>query len=118
MRADVAVVFRDVGDDGGVDSAHIAFDADVLDNRAFERRVAGAFTDAEQRAVQRVAAVQPGGCAVDKDFVEIVMAVPFETVGRERPLRESWQELFSGRFEAVPLPDTRRRNPSYRTGGF
>ena len=64
----------------GADAAQVVLQRDVLDHGAFQRRVAGPFAEAEQRPVQRVAAVQPGGGPVGVDAVEIVVAVPFQAV--------------------------------------
>ncbi len=73
------------------DAAQVALQGDVLDDRAFQRRVAGPLAEAEQRGVDRVAAVEPGRGAVDVHLVEVVVAVPFQPVARAR--RTSWLSL-------------------------
>ena len=59
-QADRAHVVGQLGDHLGSDAAQVALERDVLDDRAFQRRVAGPLAEAEQRRVHRVAAVEPG----------------------------------------------------------
>ena len=73
-------VLGDLGDHPGVDAVGAALEGDVLDEHAFDGGVAGALAEAEQGAVHRGAAVEPGGGAVDHDLVEVVVAVPFQQV--------------------------------------
>ena len=75
---DFAVVVGDVGDDAEVHAVGVAAEGGVFDGEGLDGGVAGAFADAEEGAVGRGAAVEPGGAGVDDDFVEVVVAVPFE----------------------------------------
>src|SRR5439155_20570731 len=75
-HADGLHVFGQLGDDGRIDATQGALEGDVLEDGAFQRRVAAALAYAEERAVERVAAVEPGGGAVDVDLVEGVLPVP------------------------------------------
>ena len=56
----------------------VAGERDVFHQQGFQGRVARAFAEAEQGAVDRAAAVQPGRDAVDQHLVEVVVAVPFQ----------------------------------------
>ena len=49
-QADGPHVVGQLGDDQRVDAAQVALEGDVLHDRAFQRRVAGALAEAEQRA--------------------------------------------------------------------
>jgi len=59
-----------------VNSAEIALECDVFENRALERRISCAFAETEQRRVYNIAAVKPGCPAVGMYFVEVVVSMP------------------------------------------
>ena len=84
-RHDVADVLfkelRNVGDGGKVHAVLRAAQLRVFDRHGLQRAVAGALADAQQRAVDRRAAVEPGRVGVGHDLVKIVVAVPFQPAG-------------------------------------
>ena len=74
--------FRHIGDRGGIDAVMDAGDGHPVEHQPLDRGIAGAFTETEERSVDRRAAVKPGGDAVGQDFMKIVVTVPFELFGR------------------------------------
>ena len=105
-QADRPHVVGQLGDRQRVDAAQAALEGDVLEDRAFQRRVAGPLAEAEQRGVEGVAAVEPGGGAVDVHLVEVVVAVPFEPVARARRTRGSACRSAWGCSAAAPRRDS------------
>ena len=71
-------IARDVGNGGKIHAVVRAAQRSVFDGHRFERAVARALADAEQRAVDRARAVQPRRGGVGDDFIKIVVAVPLE----------------------------------------
>ena len=77
----VQFLFEELGhfaQDGGIGGGIVTGERDVFDDQGLQRRVARALAKAEQRAVDRAAAVEPGRDTVDQHLVEIVVAVPFQ----------------------------------------
>ena len=63
-----------------VHAVHSAAQRGVLHRHGLQRAVAGALAYAQQRAVDRGAAVQPRGRGVSDHLVEVVVAVPLQQV--------------------------------------
>ena len=73
--------FKEIGNfaqNRGVCGGIVARKRNVFHQQGFQRGVARAFAKAEQRAVDRAAAVEPCGNAVDQHLVEVVVSVPFK----------------------------------------
>ena len=85
--ADGAVVVGDLGDHGRVDAVGFAGEADEPEDERLDWRVAAALADAEQRAVVRAGAVQPGGDGVRDDCVQVILAVVLERLGGHAAFR-------------------------------
>ena len=75
-------IARDIGDGGEIHAVVRAAQRSVLDRHRFERAVARAFADAEQRTVDRARPVQPRRRRVGDHFIKIVVPVPFEKFAR------------------------------------
>ena len=80
-NAVVQFFFKELGNfaqNGGVGGGVVARKRNVLYQQGFKRGVARAFAKAKQRAVDRAAAIQPRGNAIDEHLVEVVVPVPFK----------------------------------------
>ena len=75
-------VLGDFGHGGQVHAVERAAQGGVLNRHGFQRAVARAFADAQQRAVDRRAAVHPRRTRVADDLVEVVVAMPFQLFRR------------------------------------
>ena len=67
-----------LGDHPGIDAVVPAQEADVFEQQRLDGSVPGTLPEAQQGAVDGRAAVEPGRGGVDKPFVKIVVAVPFQ----------------------------------------
>ena len=71
-------VVGDLSDHGGVHAVEGATQRGVLHHHGLQRDVARALADAQQRAVHRGSAVEPGRRGVRHRLVEVVVAVPLQ----------------------------------------
>ena len=79
------IILRKLRDDGGIHTVQIPLQLGVLEYHGLQGRVAGPFSDAEQRGVHAGAAVQPGRGGIGDGLVKIIVAVPLQQgVGNAR----------------------------------
>ena len=106
--SDGPVVVGDLGDGGRVHPVEVARQRDEPERERFDRRVARAFADAQQRAVVGRRAIEPRRDGVGDDGGQVVLAVVLEALGRHSalPTEDRDQTRDPARESGVRVGDT------------